>query len=342
MARTERRAARVRSLALPLRAFARRQNGHISPPEVQVEPDSRQEIAFGDLRWIDIRHPTRADMDDLGREFDFHPLALDDCLSRVQRPKVDDYETYLFIVMHFPRFNRVERVAEAKEVDFFLGPDYVITVHKGELPPLLRFWARLEDDENARQQYMSGGPQLLLYHIVDRLTDYLFPIMTRIDQNLDTLDDRIFRPDARKAVRDLAAYRRDLISLRRIIRPDMLVVSTLENGRASLLEEEMAPYWGDISDHFARVWEMLVEFKDEVEGMDDTFNTLYSYRTNETLRALTIISVMLLPLTLISGIYGMNVKLPFQEHLHAFSMVTGSMLLVVVVLLTFFRRKDWL
>ncbi len=109
-----------------------------------------------------------------------------------------------------------------------------------------------------------------------------------------------------------------------------------------MLKEEMEPYWGDISDHFARVWEMLVEFKDEVEGMDDTFNTLYSYRTNQTLRALTIISVILLPLTLISGIYGMNVKLPFQEYGHAFSLVTGMMLVVVVTLLTFFRRKDWL
>lgn len=313
---------------------------HAAPPQPELHV-ARRELAHGGLRWIDIQNPRREDIEALGEEFGFHPLVLDDCLSPVQRPKLDDYKTYLFMVLHFPIFNRLERVAFPSEVDLFLGPDYVITIHKGELKPLLRFWTRLEEDGAAREEYMAGSAELLLYQILDRLTNYLFPIMNRIDENLDRLDDRVFRGDAGRAVRDLAAYRRDLISLRRIIRPDMLVVSILEHGRTSLLQPEMSPYWSDISDHFTRVWDMLQEFKDEIEGLDDTFNTLYSYRTNETLRTLTIISVILLPLTLITGVWGMNVPLPFAEHPHAFAVILSLMIVLTTSMLVFFRRKGW-
>jgi magnesium transporter len=344
MARTDEQptAARVRNLARPLQVIARRQTGRSPVPERST--GNRRELEHNGLRWIDIQRPTRADVDSLGLQFDFHPLVLDDVLSRVQRPKLDDYERYLFLVLQFPRFNPREGIAVASEVDFFLGADYVVTVHDGELPPLLNFWALLDEHPDSRAEYMGAGAELLLYHILDRLTNYLFPMMTRIDQNIDQLDARIFKGNASRAVRDLSDYRRDLISLRRIIRPDMLVVSTLENGRASGLSEDLQPYWSDISDHLTRVWDMLTEFKEELEGLDDTFNTLYSYRTTETLRALTLISVILLPLTLISGIYGMNLKLPFDNHpgsLGPFFGIVGTMVVMATVMLVFFRRKGW-
>lgn len=343
MARPERDGtSRVRNLARPLQVIGRRQAGRAVVPE--DAQDRRREIVHNGLRWIDIQNATQADIDELGAEFDFHPLVLDDVLSRVQRPKLDNYERYLFIVMHFPRFNTRERIAITKEVDFFLGPDYVITVHNGELPPLQNFWTSVAENLDLRAEYMGGSAELLLYHILDRLTNYLFPMMTRIDKNLDQLDERIFHGNASRAVRDVGDYRRDLISLRRIIRPDMLVVSQLENGRAALLSGEMQPYWSDIADHFTRVWDMLAEFKEEVESLDDTFTTLYSYRTNETLRALTLISVILLPLTLISGIYGMNVKLPFdgqEGSLATFTAIVTFMVVIASTMLFFFRRKGW-
>ncbi len=348
MARAEEQpTTRVRNLARPLQVIARRQNGRTPIPERRT--GNRRELEHNGLRWIDIQHPTKADVDALGEQFDFHPLVLDDVLSPVQRPKLDDYERYIFLVTHFPRFNPREHIAMTSEVDFFLGPDYVITIHgvgrSDDLPPLLNLWTQMEESESMRAEYMGGSAELLLYHILDRLTNYLFPMMTRIDQNIDQLDARIFHGNASRAVRDLSNYRRDLISLRRIIRPDMLVISLLENGRASQLSEEMQPYWSDISDHFTRVWDMLTEFKEELEGLDDTFNTLYSYRTTETLRALTLISVILLPLTLISGIYGMNVRLPTignpEDSLATFLSIIGGMVLVSVTLLAFFRRKGW-
>lgn len=341
MARTQRRTIRLRGLSRPLRGITRRHDGKSPQPEDVL--GHWRELQHGDLRWIDIR-PTHTAVDGLREQFQFHHLALDDILSYVQRPKLDDFDNYLFIVLHFPRFDKKEKVAVSSEVDFFLGPDYIITAHWGELSPLTRLWDRLAEDDEARERYMDGSSEMLLYHIVDTLTNYLFPMMMRIDSNLDELSERIFRGDPRRAVRNLGAYRRDLISLRRITRPDMLVVSTLENGRASLLREEMQPYWGDIADHFQRVWDMLSEFKEEIESLDDTFNTLYSYRINETLRALTIISVILLPLTLITGLFGMNVELPFGlgESPYAFWIIIGAMGLLAGSMLAFFIRNEWL
>lgn len=350
MARQERRSIQVPNLPRPLQAITRRQPGRLAAPEQGVS--NRRELYHAGVRWIDIQHPTQADVDALREEFGFNALALDDVLSRVQRPKLDDYprDNYLFMVMHFPRFNRADRITITSEVDFFLGPGYVITIHNSgrntELKPLLNLWTEMESNETLRAEYMGGGSELLLYHIVDRLTDYLFPMMTRIDKNLDQLDEDIFGGNAGVAARRITDYRRDLITLRRIIRPDMLVVSQLDNGRAAILSEEMQPYWSDIADHFARIWDMLSEFKEEIEGFDDTFNTLYSYRINETLRALTLISVILLPLTLISGIFGMNVDLPFDSQpggsLATFAAIVTSMVLIAIAMLVFFQRKDWL
>jgi magnesium transporter len=348
MARARRPTIRARTLTHSLKAISRRQNGQAAPPEPRGH--HRRELAHNGLRWIDIiLDPQVADrsvVDELGREFGFHPLVLDDLVSRVQRPKLDDdFDDYLFIVLHFPRFNRLQKVAEPSEVDFFLGKDYVITVHNGDLRPLTSFWAWLEGEEEARAKYMGGSAELFLYHIVDRLTNYLFPMMMRIDQNIELLDKRIFHTeDARSAVRDLATLRRDLISLLRIVRPALPVVRRLENGRLQLLDEELQPYWSDVTDHFNRVVDMLLEFQEEIEVFDDTFNTLYSYRINETLRALTLISVVLLPLTLIASIYGMNVGLPGQEEPHsltAFYAIVSTMAVIGLGMLLFFRRKGW-
>jgi len=337
-----RRTDRIRSFAGPLRNIAKR--GETASPPIGFDlREKRREIKYKGLRWIDIHRPTLEDITYLEQEFGFHPLALDDVMSKIQRPKLDDYTTYIFLVLHFPIYDPSERVAVPSEVDFFMGKDYVVSVHDGQLKPLLSMWARAEEDEESREHYMSQGAEMLLYHIIDRLTNYLFPMMTRIDQKLDLLDERIFRGDPRRAVRDLADYRHDIISIRRIIRPDMLVISQLENGRAAVLAESMQPYWGDVLDHFQKVWDMLGEFRELVETFDDTFNTLYSYRTNETLRILTIISVLLLPLTLISGIWGMNIPLPFQpefgDNPYSFLAIVILMIVTVLALILAFRRK---
>lgn len=340
MARNQRPNIRVRSLAKPLKAIARREDTMSASPEEPLK--NWQELDFNGLRWIDIREPLPVHQEKLREEFGFHPLVLDDVTSRVQRPKLDDYEDYLFLVLHFPIFNSKEGVTRASEVDFFLGRNYLITSHQGELKPLLGLWARMQEDEALRAEYMGGNPEMLLYHIIDRLTNYLFPMMRQLDVNLDKLEDNIFSSNTTHAVRTIAMYRRDIISLRRIVRPNMLVISLLENGRASLLSEEMDQYWGDIADHFDRVWDNLGEFKEQIEGFNDTFNTLYSYRINDTLRALTIISVILLPLTLISGLLGMNVPIPHQQDPAAFGGIIGIMIVLAILMLVFFWRKRWL
>lgn len=341
MARAQSPGIRVRRLAIPLRGIGKQETPVTTVPETQ--PVNWREIEYNGLRWIDIEKPGQDNLAMLSEQFGFHELVLDDLLSRIQRPKLDDYDDYLFLVTHFPRFDPKEKVSVASEVDFFLGRDYVITGHSGDLLTLTGLFARLEEDDDLRTEYMGEGSEMLLYRIFDRLTNYLFPIMNKIDKNLDDLEERIFSSNTTNAVQTLARYRRDIISLRRIIRPNMLVISMLENGRASILnKEEMDQYWGDIADHFDRVWDNLGEFKEQVEGFNDTFNTLYSFRINDTLRALTIISVILLPLTLITGLFGMNVPYPHEHDPVSFWAILLGMFVIAVLMLVFFWRKRWL
>jgi magnesium transporter len=185
-------------------------------------------VNYGKLTWYYIEKPTEQDMAFLAQHFNFHPLNLDDVLSRVQRPKIDEEEDHLFIVLHFPVFNKQNRVTTPSEVDIFIGENYLVTVHKsGDLKPLARFFKDCEVDEGTRQKYMGRGSSYLLYHILDNLVNYCFPILNKIIDNIDKIEDLIFNKTVPETVRQISIIRRDLIGFRRVIRPQVAVVEAL-------------------------------------------------------------------------------------------------------------------
>lgn len=317
-----------------------------SRPLVQsVEPSTRLRMTrYDKLRWVDIQHPTNTEMEYLRQNFPFHPLALEDCLSKVQRPKLDEYEDegYLFIVLHFPRFNKQTRHTSMQEVDIFVGPDYVVTVHEGVLKPLVQLFQTVQEEEDSRARLMGRGTGFLFYRIIDVLVDYCFPIMRKIDQQTASIEDRIFDRNVRGLVQDLSFVRRDIITLRRIIRPNIPVLRQLENREYKFLNLDEDLYFGDIVDHLNKQWDMLEDNRELIEGLNYTLDSLTSHRINEVIKTLTIISVVLLPMTLLASIYGMNVDLPLDEYPWAFPMVVGMMLLGALAMIAFFRWKDWL
>ncbi|HEX6290833.1 MAG TPA: magnesium/cobalt transporter CorA [Herpetosiphonaceae bacterium] len=314
------------------------------PPPQPVERSPRiQTITHGDLVWIDIRQPTPTEMGDLRRRFPFHPLTLDDCLSKVQRPKLDDYteEGYIFLVLHFPIFNKQTRHTNPAEVDIFVGSGYVVTVHEGHLKPLLQTFAAAQNDEGVRERLMGRGSGFLLYRIIDRLVDYVFPILRKIDEQIEQVENDIIDGDVRKLVQELSFARRDIITLRRIIKPNLPVLRQLESRERAFLNLDEDTYFGSILDHLGRQWDMLEDDKEIIEGLNDTLDTLTSHRINEVMKILTVISVVLLPMTLVASIYGMNIGLPFAEHPFAFVIVSGWMLAAALGMLSYFRYKGW-
>lgn len=296
----------------------------------------------GKMTWVNVERPTRDEIEWLRQNYPFHPLHLDDCLSKIQRPKIDEQEEYLFIVLHFPVFNKMAGVTVSSEVDIFVGASYFVTVHGGDIKPLRRMFQECFQNAGTRQELMERTTGYLLYRVVDRLVDYCFPILNKIDTNLEAVEDTIFEENIRQTVRDISVIRRDIINFRRIIKPQIPVIASLEHKKTPFLQEDLEDYFGDIADHVAKIWDILEDYKEVVEGLADTNDSLTSYRLNEVMKILTTISVIMLPLTLVSGIYGMNIDLPFQEHPMSFLMVAGTMLAIAVGMLTYFRRKGWI
>jgi magnesium transporter len=274
--------------------------------------------------WTDLRTPTTDDIERLKEQFPFfHPLDLEDCLSHLERPKIDEYDDYLFIVMHFPAFNKATRRLGSAELDIFVGRGFLVTVSDGTLKPLVEAFDDCEMDEVIRRQFMARGSYYLLYMLIDDLVDYCLPILDKENLNIESIEERIFDGNARELVKEISIVRRNLINFRRTIKPQMKVIASLERKDWEFLRGDLDVYWGDVSDH--------------------TVESLTSNRINEVMKILTIFSVIMLPLSVISGIYGMNlIQLPLASHPMSFVIIMGVMVCVVAGMLTYFRREGWL
>ena len=267
-------------------------------------------------------------------------------LSRNQRPKIDEYPDYLFIVLHFPVFDRSVGRLNAGELDLFVGRDFVVTIPNTPLQPVEYLFERCRQKEELREQLFSKGSGFLLYRIVDDGFDYCFPMLRKIGNKLDAVEDEIFEGAAEEVVRDISNVKQEIINFRKVIRPQRAVLRDLENSKQRFLSppegEELEIYFDDIGDAHERIWDMLENYKEVVEALDDTNESVISHRVNEILRVLTSISVIVLPLTLVASIWGMNVGVPGEGDSGDFYAVVGAMVVLLFVMLAFFKRRGWL
>lgn len=308
------------------------------PKELRVET-----VEHNKLRWINIERPTNDEIGWLHQNFEFNPLHLEDVTSRVQRPKIDDYEDYIFIVLHFPVHNKSERATTSSEIDIFLGPDFIITIHDGKLRMLNRLFEQCKNNSGKKHGVLGRTPSFALYRIIDVLVDYCFPIINKLGEKLEDIDDKIFNLASNSdTLYDISVLRRDIISFRRIIKPQISILASLEHRKRTADHEEMEAYFSDITDHIGKIWDSLEEYKEIIEGLSATYDSLTSHRLNQIIKTLTLISVMLLPLTLISGLYGMNVPLPLSQEPWAFVLIMIFLVLTASSMLLFFRYRKWI
>ena len=316
-------------------------------------PDSRPsepsiEIVDGPgLRWVNIERPTSLEWGWLAEHFDFHALDLEDVLSRNQRPKIDEYPDYLFIVLHFPVYDAKAGRLNSGELDMFVGPDFVITIPNEPLQPVEYLFERCRQEEELREKLFSRGSGYLLYRIVDDSFDYCFPMLRKIGNKLDVIEDDIFvEGRSQEVVRDISEVKQEIINFRKVIRPQRPVLRDLEGVKQRFLApvegEELEIYFDDIGDAHERIWDMLENYKEVIEGLEETNESVISHRVNEILRVLTAISVIVLPLTLIASIWGMNVGVPGEGDGEDFYAVIGLMAVILFGMLAFFRRRGWL
>ncbi|MEX1219705.1 MAG: magnesium transporter CorA family protein [Solirubrobacterales bacterium] len=318
-------------------------------PAAEPSAPRIEEIQSDGLRWINIEDPGGHERGWLEEHFAFHPLDIEDVLSRNQRPKIDEYPDYLFLILHIPVFNHQVGRLGAGELDLFVGPDYVVTLPNQLLPPVEYLFERCRTDESLRHKIFSRGSGYLMYRLVDDSFDYCFPMLRKVGNKLDALEDEIFEGRSEDVVRDISNAKQEIINFRKVIRPQRPVLRDLEKVKTRYLASELDLdiYFDDIVDAHERIWDMLENYKEVIVALEETNESMLSHRVNDSLRVLTAISVIVLPLTLIASIFGMNIGLPGGgdpaiDDLLSFAVVIGVMLLIVVGMATFFRSRRWL
>jgi magnesium transporter len=308
-----------------------------------ARPERRAaELSDHGLTWVHLDAPEAESAGELAERFGWHPLDLEDVLSKRQRPKIDDYPEYLFAVLHFPVYDKVVQRLNAAELDIFLGPDYLVTLPNVELLPVTRLFRRCEDDAELRAQLFPKGSGRLLYEVLDDLFDYCFPILDKIAHKLDAVEDDMFEGRSEEVVRDISNVKQEIISYRKIIKPQRATLRVLERKVERFLPEELELYFDDLVDASERIWDLLDNYKEVVEALEDTNESVIQHRQNDVLRVLTVFSAVLLPVTFVASIFGMNVAYPGEGTAASFWIVLAAMLAMIVGLVSFFRYKGWL
>src|SRR3954470_10331012 len=331
--------------SMPRTPFGRRgARRGLEAPRAPEREDPRVEIVEAQgLRWINIERPRPVDRAWLEERFDFHPLDYEDVYSRNQRPKVDEYDDYLFIVLHFPAYDKAVSRLNAAELDLFVGPDFLITLPNEPLQPLEYLFERCRTNEELRESLFSKGPGYLLYKIVDDLVDASFPMLRKIGNKLERIEEEIFEGElSADIVRDISNVKQEIINFRKIVRPQRPAFQDLERNKARYIAEDLEIYFEDIIDASERVWDMLENYKEVIEALETTNEAQIAHRTNEVFRVLTAISVIVLPLTLIASIWGMNVGVPGEGSSAAFWAIIVAMVALLVGMGLYFRRRGWL
>src|ERR1044072_4676222 len=315
----------------------RRQRGvdlAAAPAEQPLERQPQVETVQGSgVRWVNIERPTPIECAWLEEQFDFHALDFEDVLSRNQRPKIDEYPEYPFIVLHFPVFDRQVGRLNAGELDFFVGRDFLVTIPNTPLQPVEYLFERVRQKEELREQLFSRGSGYLMYRIIDDSFDYCFPMLRKIGNKLDALEEQICEGRSENIVRDISNAKQEIINFRKVIRPQRTVLRDLEKLEQPFLAPaggELEVYFDDVGDSHERIWDMLENYKEVIEGLEDTNESYISHRVNDILRVLTSISVIVLPLTLIASIWGMNVGVPGEGDTTDFYVIVGAMILLLI------------
>jgi magnesium transporter len=319
-------------------------------PETAARPQPAELTAAG-LTWIHLEAPTQDEAQTLARRFGWHPLDVEDVMSRRQRPKVDVYADepeggYHFTVLHFPVYDKAVGRLNAGELDVFLGPDYLVTLPSVDLRPVSLLFRRASESEEVREALFARGSGRLLYEVLDDLYDYCFPILDKIGFKLEQIDEEVAEASAavraRNRVREVHRVKQEIISYRKIIKPQRPTLRHLERQVERFLPQDLELYFDDIVDASERIWDLLDNYKEVVEALEDTNESLISHQQNDILYVLTIFSVVLLPLTVLTGLFGTNVRFPGFDTTAGFYGSLGLYVAVIAGMLGFFRYKRWL
>lgn len=299
-------------------------------------------IKVGEFTWGNANKVDEATLNRLKKLYKFHHLDLEDVQSDIHDPKLDTYKNYLFAIFNFPSYKNNAQFVKTEELDVFIGKNFIITVHKGGLKDVDQVFKKLEKNSKMRKDWLGRGVDFLLFKILQSLfkarmkeaADHISAKLTHVEKN-------VYHHKGRKNIEELATLRRNVLSFRRLVDPQRELMASLALDKRDFITDEYEPYFDDIRDYLNRIWTRLSNYKDTIDGLYETNESLLSYRTNEIIKILTMISVALMPPTLLSGIYGMNINLPFQQQPNMVWALYGILFVVTMIVIFVLKRRKW-
>jgi magnesium transporter len=299
-----------------------------------LAPDSTAKI------WVDMQNPSEEEGKMLKDVFHFHDLAVEDALSALEFPKVESYGESLYVILHRIDFAAPEHCFQTHDVDFFLGPNYLVTIHSGDSRSIEQISAVCERNSMA----LGEGVAALMHRIVDAIVDNYRPEIEELSERLDELEERVFDNSAANLAKDILNFKKDVASLRRVVQPQRDVVGRLARREFPQIDEQIAYRFRDVHDHLVRIADESMFFQDRITSLLDANLAIVSNQLNSIMKILTVIATVFMPLTFITGLYGMNVDLPHfglgGERM--FWVLMGLMLGIVAVMLYYFRKRGWI
>jgi len=306
------------------------------------------DVSFDDLRvllkrrdtlvWVDLEQATVEDNAILADVFNFHPLAIEDCVNITHYPKLDIYEDYLFLIMHAFDFASREKEISTLEFNLFFSKNYVVTYHARPIKSVIQAKENCLHDP---EKIMGKGSDVLVYTLLDSLVDNFIPFLNALDHRIDELEEEIFE-DSEKLLTKIITIRNDIINLRKVIRPQRNTVHQLTRGSIPYIEKDNLMYFRDVYDQLYRISEQSDGYRDMISGVLDTHLSFTSNRMNQIMKTLTIVMTIMLPLTLITGIYGMNFKyMPEVDSPYGYFLVLAAMFIIAIGLVFYMKRKKW-
>jgi magnesium transporter len=299
-------------------------------------------VKVGTLRWSHIVLPTEEDFRILQDRYHFHPLDIEDCRTLINlRPKIDIYDDYYFMILQFPSFDVTRTFVEIKEIKVFWGKDFLITLGKSHWI-VKEIFSQQSDKSGQGKSLEVGSSDELLYRILDYLIQNTQGVVEEVDKAVDACGKSLFSRDPEKTIEKISITRKNVILLNTMFKPQLLLFNRLQNGNIEGFASNMEDYWGNIVDYYQRVFDLVEDEAELIKGYSMTFDSLQVNKTNEVMKILTLISSLFLPLTFIASLYGMNIRLPIQDHPMSFFILVAVMVAIVVFMLVYFKIKRWM
>jgi magnesium transporter len=295
------------------------------------------------MTWVHVQgHPTESALRELGETFELHSMALEDVLNSGQRPKIEPFDDQLFIVMNMPLME--EDLVDVQQVSIFLHNNFLVSFCQGDFAPFQGLVKRLQDKGS---QLRSRGSDFLLYRLLDVVIDQGFPVLEDFGLQLENLEEQILNTAGRETLETIHTVKRELILLRRMLWPQREVINQLLRGDHNLVKEYTLVYFRDCYDHAIQIMDLMETYRDMTSSMLDIYLSSISIRMNDSMRVLTVIATIFIPLTFIVGVYGMNFdrsspwNMPELSWHFGYLLVWLFMIVIAVAMLVFFRRRGW-